>query len=120
MADNPKLVWVFPTQRGQMPNGVWTDEGGAPFQVAETAVSKSWQKRVEKDEAAELDKAKAAADKAQRAKSPGVAELSKQIAALEAERDELKAQVEALTAKPKAPPSTASATLASGMKDAKG
>lgn len=102
MAKAPK-VWVRPKSRGQMPNGVWTDEGGSPFQVLEKAVSRAWQTPVPEAEANALDEAQAEARKASRAASKTVdasdfKELSASLEAITKERDDLKAELDALKA----------------------
>ena len=84
-----KKVWVRPVARGQMPSGKWTDEGGAPFQVPEGAVSKSWQKALKPAEAKKLDDAAKAAAKAALEHSDGAlnadqaAEFREELAELE-------------------------------------
>tara|TARA_R110000850_G_scaffold23358_1_gene69071 strand:- start:9064 stop:9477 length:414 start_codon:yes stop_codon:yes gene_type:complete len=83
------LVWVRATSRGQSPDGRWVDEGSAPFQVYENAVSKRWQVPVDKDEAAALDKTASANARAKAAKdvSPEMRQAQADIATAKGERD---------------------------------
>jgi hypothetical protein len=101
-----ETVWVKPTGRGQMPSGRWADEGGAPFEVTETAFSARWMKRLNpKEVKAALRTAKEGAA-SNVDLSADLEEANEAIVALKAElsamtdqRDKMSAAGQELTAK---------------------
>lgn len=99
-----KLVWVRAKARGQIADRTWRDVGDPPFQVLESAVSKTWMVRLTEAEVealgsvADPEPEVANSDEAVQGLKDQIAKLNEQVTAADTLAASSKQNVDTLTA----------------------